>query len=85
MSDRKKLQAFELWCWRRLLRISWKEKVPNTQVLKIVNNPTPLDAIILRRKLVYFGHITRHESMEQDLMLNMVEGKRSRGRCGLAG
>ncbi|XP_071944573.1 uncharacterized protein [Antedon mediterranea] len=81
-ADRKKIKAFEIWCWRRLLRISWKEhksnKFVNNQIGSRVNLCQKVDKI----KLQYFGHIARREgdNLEKIIAQGHVEGKRKRGR-----
>ena len=79
-STRKNIQAFELWCYRRMLRIPWTKRVSNARVLTRVDEPSPLDGRILRRKIVYYGHVSRADGMEKMMMLGMVEGRRRRGR-----
>ena len=79
---RKRLQAAEMWCWRRLLRIRWIDRVSNEEVLRRVGEPAtiPLDGISLKLKLNYFGHIRRGDTMEKEIMLGMIGGSRRRGR-----
>ena len=80
-ADRRKIDAFELWCWRRLLRISWTEKRTNKLVLQEIKPECSLEASMVKLKLSYFGHIMRQQdSLEKDIMLGMVGGKRHRGR-----
>ena len=57
LKDRRRLNAFELWCWRRLLRISWTQKIRNEEVIKQINPPILLDAWVIKQKLSYFGHV----------------------------
>ena len=78
--EQSRIDAFELWCWRRLLRISWKEKRSNISVLEEIKPDMPLQAIILKQKLIYFGHVMRSESLEKTTMLGMGGGKRKQGR-----
>ena len=78
--DRRRIDAFELWCWRRMLRIPWTAKVTNKEVIEQVGQTTPLGSIILRQKLNYLGHVMRHDGMEKKMMVGMVEGSRRRGR-----
>ena len=78
--ERKKIDAFELWCWRRMLRIPWTDKITNKDVLQRVGPVMSLEAMFLQQKLRYFGHVMRHEGMEKTIMLGMVEGVRKRGR-----
>uniref|UniRef100_W5MXL2 Reverse transcriptase domain-containing protein n=1 Tax=Lepisosteus oculatus TaxID=7918 RepID=W5MXL2_LEPOC len=68
-ADRKRMDAFELWCWRRLLRISWTARVTNKEVLERI-----------KLRLTYFGHVMRSGSLEKAMMLGMVSGTRRRGR-----
>ena len=79
---RRRIQGFEMWCWRRMLRIPWTRKVTNRSVLETVGSPVTLDGIILHRKLSYCGHILREHrnELEKILMLGMMEGSRARGR-----
>ena len=78
--EQSRIDAFELWCWRRLLRISWKEKRTNVSVLEEIKPDMPLQAIVLKQKLTYFGHVMRSESLEKTTMLGMGGGKRKQGR-----
>ena len=80
-ADERRIQAFEMWCWRRALRIPWTEKVSNDLVL-IWANPGKRSLLnkIKKQQLAYFGHVMRGEGMEKMLMLGKVEGKRRRGR-----
>ena len=77
--ERKKIDAFELWCWRRMLRIPWTDKITNKDVLQRVGPVMSLEAMFLQWKLRYFGHM-RHEGMEKTIMLGMVKGVRKRRR-----
>ena len=81
-SDLKKIDSFELWCWRRMLRIPWTARRTNKSILEEVKPTTPLQVMILRQKLSYFGHImrTNNDCMEKAIMLGMCEGRRKRGR-----
>jgi hypothetical protein len=75
--ERKKMDAFELWKWRRILRVSWTEKRTKLSVLEEVNPKRSLEATILRLKLRYFGHVMRAKrSLEQNIMLGQVAGHR---------
>jgi len=79
--ERKKIDAFELWAWRRILRVPWTEKRRNFSVLKDVKPKRSLEATILRLKLRYFGHVMRAKrSLERDIMLGKVEGHRKQGK-----
>ena len=80
-AERKKIDAFEMWCWRRLLHIPWTAKRTNQSVLDQIKPDGSLEFSIVKLKLKYFGHIMRREdSLEKSLMLSKVEGKRRRGR-----
>ena len=79
--ERQRIDAFELWCWRRLLRVSWTARRSNQSILKEISPGTSLEGMILRLKLQYFGHLMRRvDSLEKTLMLGGVEGRRRRGR-----
>ena len=80
--DRRKIDAFELWCWRRACRVKWTDKVTNKSILTWVApyNKLSLDARILKLKMSYFGHVMRRNGMEKDIMLGKVGGRRRRGR-----
>ncbi|XP_075452926.1 uncharacterized protein LOC142493195 [Ascaphus truei] len=77
---RRKIDAFELWCWRRLLRIPWTARITNQAVLERTKPIISLEAKITKQKLSYFGHIMQSKSFEKDVMLGMINGKRRRGR-----
>ena len=73
--------AFELWCWRRLLRVPWTAKRANQSILKKISPEYSLEGLMLKLKLQYFGHLMwRTDSFEKPLMLRKVEGRRRRGR-----
>ena len=76
----KKIAAFEMWCYRRILRISWKEKKTNDEVLQMLGMTRCLLKIIMTRQLRYFGHIVRHNSMQHDILDGRIPGRRARGR-----
>jgi hypothetical protein len=79
--ERKKIDAFELWTWRRILRVPWTEKRTNLSVLKEVKPKRSLEATILRLKLRYFGHVMRAKgSLARDIMLGQVAGYRRQGK-----
>jgi len=79
--ERKKIDAFELWTWRKILRVSWTEKRTNLSVLEDVKPKRSLEATILRLKLRNFGHVMRAKrSLELDIMLGQVEGHRKQGK-----
>ena len=74
----RRIDAFELWCWRRLLRIPWTAKRSNKSILKEISPEYSLEGLML--KLQYFGHLTqRTDSLEKTLMLVKIEGRRRRG------
>ena len=73
--------AFELWCWRRLLRVPWTARRSNQSILKEISPGCSLEGLVLKLKLQYFGHlIQRADSFEKTLMLGKIEGRRRRGR-----
>ena len=73
-------KTFELWCWRRLLRVPWMARRSNQSILKEINPEYSLERLMLKRKLQYFGHLMRRsDSLEKTLMLGKIEGRR-RGR-----
>ena len=75
------LNAFELWCWRRLFRVLWTAKRSNQSILKDISPGISLEGMMLKLKLQYFGHLTRRvDSLEKTLMLGGIGGKRRRGR-----
>ena len=77
----KKADAFELWCWRRLLRVPWTARRSNQSILKEISPGISLEGIMLRLKLQYFGHLMRSiDPLEKTLMLGGIGGKRRRGR-----
>ena len=74
------IDAFELWCWRRLLRVLWTAKRSNQSILKEMNPEYLLEGLMLKLKLQYFGHLMlRTDSFEKTLMLGKIEGRRRRG------
>ena len=79
-SEEKRVDSFELWCWRRLLRIPWTARRTNISVLQEIGNPKPLIARIVEHQLKYFGHVVRAQNMESDIMLGTITGSRKRGR-----
>jgi len=79
-ADIKKIEAFENWCWRKMLRISWTEKRTNASIQQQLGITTSLVNRIRRNKLIYFGHIMRSNSLEKDMIVAMGEGQRKRGR-----
>ena len=76
----RRIDAFELWCWRRLLRVPWAARSSNQSILKEISPGISLEGMMLKLKLQYFGHIMRRvDSLEKTLMLGRIEGRR-RGR-----
>ena len=79
-AERRRIDAFELWCWRRLLRVPWTARRSNQSILKI-SPGCSLEGLILKLKLQYFGHLMRRvDSLEKTLMLGGIVGRRRRGR-----
>ena len=77
----QRIDAFELWCWRRLLRVPWTAKRTNQSILKEISPRCSLEGLILKLKLQYFGHLMRRtDSLEKTLMLGKIEGGRRRGQ-----
>ena len=73
----RRTDAFELWCWRRLLRVPWTARRSNQSILKEISPPCPLEGLMLKVKLQYFGHLMRRaDSFEKTLMLGKIEGRR---------
>ena len=76
-----RIDAFELWCWRRLLRVPWTARTSNYSILKEISPGCPLKGLMLKLKLQYFGHLMgRVDSLEKTLMLGGIWGRRRRGR-----
>ena len=79
-TESQKIDAFELWCWRRLLRVTWTARRSNQSILKEINPEYSLEGLMLKLKLQYFGHLMqRTDSLEKTLMLGKIEGRRRRG------
>ena len=77
----QRIDAFELWCWRRLLRVPWTVRRSNQSILKEISPGCSLEGMMLKLKLQYFGHLMqRADSLEKTLMLGKIEGRRRRGR-----
>ena len=77
----QRINAFELWCWRRLLRVPWTARRSNQSILKEISPEYSLERLMLKMKLQYFGHLMwRPDSLEKTLMLGKIEGRRRRGR-----
>ena len=80
-AEGQRIDAFELWCWRRLLRVPWTARRPNQSILKEISPGCSLEGLMLRLKLQYFGHLMRRaDSLEKTLMLGGIGGRRRRGR-----
>ena len=79
-AEHRRVDAFELWCWRRLLRVPWTERRSNQSILKEISPGCSLEGLMLKLKLQYFGHLMqRVDSVEKTLMLRGTEGGRRRG------
>ena len=79
-AKRQRIDAFELWCWRRLLRVPWTARRSNQSILKEISPGSSLEGLMLKLKLQYFGHlIQRVDLLEKTLMLGRIEGERRRG------
>ena len=77
----QRIDAFELWCWGRLLRVPWTARRSNQSILKEISPGCSLEGLMLKLKLQYFGHLMRRvDSLEKTLMLGGIEGRRRRGR-----
>ena len=80
-AERQRLDAFELWCWRRLLRVPWTARRSNQSILKDISPEYSLEGLILKLKLQHFGHLVwRNDSFERTLILGKIEGGRKRGQ-----
>ena len=80
-AERQRIDAFELWCWRRLLRVLWTARRSNQSILKEINPGISLERMMLKLKLQYFGHLMRRlDSLEKTLMLGGIGSRRRRGR-----
>ena len=80
-AERRRIDAFELWCWRRLLRVPWTVRRSNQSILKEINPGCSLEGMILKLKLQYFGHLMRRvDSLEKTLRLGGIGVRRRRGR-----
>ena len=79
-AEHRRIDDFELWCWRRLLRVPWTARRSNQSILKEISPEYSLEGLMLKLKLQYFGHLTqRTDSFEKTLMLRKIEGRRRRG------
>ena len=80
-AEHQRIDAFELWCWRRLLSVPWTARRSNQSILKEISPGCSLEGLMLKLKLQYFGHLMRRaDSFEKTLMLGKIEGRRRRGR-----
>ena len=80
-AEHQRIDAFELWCWRRLLRVPWTAKKSNQSILKEISPGCSLEGLMLKLKLQYFGHLMRRvDSFEKTLMLGKIEDRRIRGQ-----
>ena len=83
-AERRRIDALELWCWRRLLRVPWPARRSNQSILKEINPGCSLEGMMLKLKLQYFGHLMRRvDSLEKTLILGGIGGRRRRGRQGM--
>ena len=79
--EHRRIDAFELWCWRRLLGVPWTERRSNQSILKEISSGCSLEGLMLKLNLQYFGHLMRRaDSLEKILMLGGIGGRRRRGR-----
>ena len=79
-AEHRRIDAFALWCWRRLLRVPWTARRSNQSILKEISSEYSLEGLMLKLKLQYFGHLMqRTDSLEKTLMLGQTEGRRRRG------
>ena len=80
IAEHQRTDAFELWCWRRLLRVPWTARRSNQSILKEISPEYSLEGLMLKLKLQSFGHLmVRNDSFEKTLMLGMIKGRRRRG------
>ena len=80
-AEHRRIDAFELWCWRRFLRVPWTARRSNQSILKEISPGCSLEGLMLKLKLQYFGHLLRRaDSFEKTLMLGKIEGRRRRGQ-----
>ena len=80
-AEHQRIDAFELWCWRRLLRVPWAARISNQSILKEINPEYSLEGLMLKLKLQYFGHLKqRTNSLEKTLMLGKIDGRKRRGQ-----
>ena len=80
-AEHRRIDAFELWCWRRLLRVPWTSRISKLSILREISPGISLEGMMLKLKLQYFGHLMRRvDSLEKTLMLGEIGGRRRRGR-----
>ena len=80
-AEHQRIDAFELWCWRRLVRVPWTARRSNQSILKEISHGCSLEGLMLKLKLQYLGHLMRRaDSFENTLMLGKIEGRRRRGQ-----
>ena len=80
-AEHQRINAFEMWCWRRLLRVPWTARGSNQSILKEISPECSLEGLMLKLKLQYFGHLMRRaDSFEKTLRLGKIEGRRRRGQ-----
>ena len=80
-AEHQRIDAFELWCWRRLLRVPWTARRSNQSILKEISPEYSLEGLMLKVRLQYFGHLVqRTDSLDKTLMLGKIEGRKRRGR-----
>ena len=80
-AEHRRIDAFELWCWRRLVRVPWTTRRSNQSILKDISPGRSLEGLMLKLKLQYFGHLMlRSDSLEKTLMLGWIRGRRRRGQ-----
>ena len=85
-AERRRIDAFEPWSWRRLLRVPWTARRPNQSILKEISPGCSLERLMLKLKLQYFGHLMRRaDSLEKTLMLGRIEGRKRRGQQRMKG
>ena len=85
-AEHQRVDAFELWCWRRLLKVPWTARRSNQSILKEISPDYSLEGLMLKIKLQYFGHLMqRPDSLEKTLILRKIEGRRRRGTTGRDG
>ena len=78
-AEHRRIDAFELWCWRRLLRVPWTARRSNQSIQKEISPEYSLEGLMLKLKLQHFGHVVRTDSLDKTLMLGKTEGERRKG------